>query len=372
MKDKLTFKNGTFRIMQIADIQETPWVSPDSIKLMELALDREKPDLVLFTGDQIYGLLPFFRIGDPLKNVERVLRQILRPITDRGIPFAVTFGNHDRESGVPNAAQAELYYRFPGCIRPDCRGEDDKGTFLLTVESETGEKKLNLLVFDSNGQNRTGAYEPVSKAQLVWFCGVRDRQKEELGTFLPTLAFQHIPVPEYYNVLLKKKRRSPGAVEAFRTHKNEFYSLPDELRDAGGFLGEAPASPDVNSGEFELLRESGVSALFVGHDHNNSFVAEYRGVTLAYTQCAGFHVYGPHRQRGVRMIVIDETAPSSFHTYTVTFDELTKDPLSAPLLEFALTHTPTSMEQIKRLAAVGLGAAAAGVCAAAVIRRVKR
>ena len=44
-----------FKIMQIADTQETPDVSPDTLSLINSALDREKPDLVIFTGDQIKG-----------------------------------------------------------------------------------------------------------------------------------------------------------------------------------------------------------------------------------------------------------------------------------------------------------------------------
>ena len=48
MSPKLTFKNGQFKIMQIADAQELPFgVSPDTLKLMELAVQAEKPDLIV-------------------------------------------------------------------------------------------------------------------------------------------------------------------------------------------------------------------------------------------------------------------------------------------------------------------------------------
>jgi len=46
---------GKFKIMQITDIQEIPDVSPDTIKLINAALEEEKPDLVVLTGDQIKG-----------------------------------------------------------------------------------------------------------------------------------------------------------------------------------------------------------------------------------------------------------------------------------------------------------------------------
>ena len=56
--------DGSFKVMQIADLQEIPAISPDTLKLMNAALDREKPDLVVFTGDQIKGYGITFRGGD--------------------------------------------------------------------------------------------------------------------------------------------------------------------------------------------------------------------------------------------------------------------------------------------------------------------
>ena len=48
-------KNGKFKIMQITDIQEIYNVSNDTLKLLEAAVEKEKPDLVVYTGDQIKG-----------------------------------------------------------------------------------------------------------------------------------------------------------------------------------------------------------------------------------------------------------------------------------------------------------------------------
>ena len=113
--------------------------------------------------------------------------------------------------------------------------------------------------------------------------------------------------------------------------------------------------------------------LCVGHDHNNSFVADKDGVKLIFTQGCGFHVYGPKRKRGVRVVTLDESDLSRFETYTVTFDELTKDRIRRPLTEFTLTHIPTSVEQVKKwipLAAAG-AATAGGLATAGLYRMMK-
>lgn len=370
----LRFRDGKFKIMQVADVQEVPQVSPDTVKLLTLAIEREQPDLIVFTGDQLYGLIPLFFLGDNEQNIRRTLQRILAPAEEAGIPFAVTFGNHDEQAGLTNAEQAKLYAEFPHYLHGDRHSDDDPGTLILSIQNGAGENACNVLLVDSNGQRGTGEYLPVKKEQLAWIKEQLDAQKETRGEPLPTLVFQHIPVPEYYLVLERAKRTQKGAVEAFRTHAHEYYVLPQALLAAGGFMGETPAIPDENSGEFDVLKQcGGVKGMFVGHDHNNSFVAEHEGIKLVYTQSAGFHAYGPGRKRGVRIITLDEQTPGDFSTYTVTFDELTKEKLHMPLIPFVLDRLPTTMEQVKRIAlAGGIGMLGCGAAAAAIYKRRKK
>lgn len=370
---KLSFnKNGKFKIMQIADVQEGAKVSPDTLRLIDLALEKEKPDLVVFTGDQIYGVHPSFYVKNKTSLAENTIRTIASAVNSKGIPFAVTFGNHDSQVGISNENQAEIYNSFDFCVHGFYRSETDKGTFRLPLYSD--EKHVfDVYLIDSNTQSITGEYLPVSKEQLDWFKNEREKAKEN-EDYTKGIVFQHIPVPEFFNVLKRVKFGTKGAVEAFRTHKGEFYVLPDEIIKNGGFMKESPATPDINSGEFDVLHEKGnILAIIVGHDHINSFVGEYKNIKLIYTQCAGFNVYGPKLKRGVRIIELDENNLSDFSTYTVTYDELTDEKLSAPLQEFILTHIPTSMEQVKRLAVLGIcGMAAAGTAAFIAYQKTKK
>ncbi len=356
--EKLTFnKNGKFKIMQIADVQECASVNPDTIKLLTLALEKEKPDLVVFTGDQIYGIHPSFYNKNRKEQAVKVLKEIISPVENAGIPFAVTYGNHDCQVGLSNAEQADIYAESPFNISGAPHSDTDRGTFRLPLYDDESHV-FDIYLFDSNGQAPTGEYLPVSEEQIEWFKEERERAKED-GKYINSLAFQHIPVPEFYDVLKRVKFGTKGAVEAYRRHKGEWYVLPEEILKTGGFMGESPATPDRNSGQFEALREKGnVLGLLVGHDHINSFVAEKDGIKLIYTQGAGFNVYGPGRQRGVRIVELDANDLGKFSTHTITFGELTDDKLSNPLQEFIFAHIPTSIEPVKRIAAVGLGTAA--------------
>ena len=90
---KLRFqKDGTFKIMQITDMQEIPAISKDTIALMERAVLEEQPDLVVYTGDQIKGYgVTYKGKGEELeREVAQTIGKLLEPVTKRGIPFAVT------------------------------------------------------------------------------------------------------------------------------------------------------------------------------------------------------------------------------------------------------------------------------------------
>ncbi len=370
--EKLKFnENGKFKIMQLADVQEGAKVSPDTLRLISLAIRQEKPDLVVFTGDQLYGIHPSFYTKNRKELAKATVKTIISPIEEAGIPFAVTYGNHDCQVGLSNAEQADIYNESAFCISGEYRCDEDKGTFRLPLYNNS-KHIFDVYLIDSNGQSPTGEYLPVSEEQLQWFRNERERAKEN-EDYTKGIVFQHIPVPEYYDVIKRVKFGTKGAVEAFRQHKGEFYVLPEEIKNQGGFMHESPATPDRNSGQFAALLEKGnILALIVGHDHINSFVADHSGMKLIYTQCAGFNVYGPGRNRGVRIIELDKNDLSSFNTYTVTYDSLTDEKLSNPLQEFIFNHIPTSMEQVKRLAAAGIIGASAVAISGAVIYRKKR
>ena len=347
MEPKLSFHNGKFKVMQIADAQEFSFVSRDTVLLLTMAVLLEKPDLVIFTGDQIHGMDPTFRLGNVRDNVEKTLYKLTKPIVKAGIPFAVTYGNHDAQVGLTNVEQAEIYATFAGCLRGVRRSEEDPGTFYLPVFGGDGNEKLRIFALDTGLQDAEGAYLPLTKARLAFI-------KENSPSGVKTAVFQHIPVPEFYDVLEEVQKGTPGAVEAYRTREGKYYRLPAEIVEAGGYLGESPAVPDENGGEFDALRENGnVLFIAVGHDHNNAFVAEKDGIRLIYTPGAGFHAYGPGENRGVRVFEFDEDDPAAFTTRLVTYRDAVGGEVSNPVLDFALTHIPTSVEEVRKIPVVG-------------------
>ncbi len=357
----LKFNNKKFKIMQIADIQETRTPNPDTVKLIDLALQKEQPDLVVFTGDQIQGYSATFQ-GNLYEYVKESVSTFIAPVVKRGIPFTFTFGNHDTQGGLGKKEQAEIYKSFDGFVETDNRNTNDIGSCCITIKGSDGEKAaMAVYVIDSNAKESDGSYSPVKKEQLEWYKSTRENLKNQFGQYVPSVVFQHIPVPEFYNIIEKTSFLDKNAVEDFKNNKHCFYTLSEEMLQRGDFMGETPAIPKINTGEFETLKEKGdVFALFVGHDHNNSFYREFEGITLGYTQGSGFNTYGPGDKRGVRILSFNEDDVRNFETYTVTMKELCDFTPSSPLKHFILSSFPSSKAEAiaKGLRIIGAATAA--------------
>ena len=50
--------------------------------------------------------------------MRKAIGQFTEPLAARGIPWAVTYGNHDFQCGLNNAELDGIYREFPGCVNP--------------------------------------------------------------------------------------------------------------------------------------------------------------------------------------------------------------------------------------------------------------
>lgn len=334
---KLEFKDKKFRILMIADTQEGKKVSSDTLALINASLERAQPDMVVFSGDQIWGKRNF---KGNSKEVERVLRELTKPVSDRNIPFAICFGNHDRQVGLSNAEQFEIYKKFPCFIGETTPDIDGVGNFCYEIKD--GDKtKFLLYLFDSHSNLKIG-YDNVHKNQIDWYRKTRDSYAEKAGSPIPSVVIQHIPVCEVFELLTQVRRTKRGAVRGFRTHDGEYFILNRERVNETGFMKESPADPQENSGEFEALCEKGeVRGLYFGHDHNNSFNGDINGIDVGYTQGAGFNVYGPGIDRGTR--VIDLFTDGTLETFDLRYRDIVGKRVNNELKYLIMQLCPTNM-----------------------------
>ncbi len=319
---KLQFnEDGTFKIMNLADIQDGTSLMSLSADFIDAAIEAEDPDLIVLTGDNIAG-----GSAGSLEKSEKAIDQFMSILEKHGVPVAVTFGNHDAEGSAASREEQMAIYSKYSCFIGFDDGEeiDHCGTYNIPVYSSksTYDVKFNVWMFDTGSYDENGQYDHVKQSQIDWY----KAQSLKLrlmngGLAVPSIAFQHIIVPEIYDVLKEVPAGTEGAVAKYG--KN--YVLPETAAE-GSYLGEAPCPSGINGGQFEALVEGGdVLAIVSGHDHTNSFVVPYKGIDIINSPTCGFRSYGNSESRGIRMFTINESNPYEYETEIVTFQELFAD-----------------------------------------------
>ena len=102
-------RKGEFKIVQFTDVHYIPDDPRSDIALERIreVLKVEKPDRVVFTGDIACG-----------KPVLKAMETVMLLVSGRKIPFAATFGNHDKEYGVGNEEFYDLIRTIPYNMHP--------------------------------------------------------------------------------------------------------------------------------------------------------------------------------------------------------------------------------------------------------------
>ena len=319
----LHFKaDGTFKVMAISDIQDGADVSPDAIKLITMALDAENPDMVVLNGDNIFDWSPSLLVsGD---NVKKSIETFMAPITAKKIPFAVVFGNHDFTVPMNQEAQWDFYQTFPGALGTMNKIGDRVGNYNVVVENTSGSPALNLWFFDSGGSTLSANGSAMLDEQLTWYKNTSDALKSANGgTPIPSVAFQHIPVPQIYDLLTEVGPGTPGAVEGTGVHSGRYYVANDALV-TDGVVGEGPCPLDDDKSEFDTWRQQGdVMAAVFAHDHKNDFRGTLQGIELMYDSSVGFYSYGNGDQHGVRVLEFNQDSVKNYQTRMVVWKDLT-------------------------------------------------
>lgn len=296
-------RDGSFTILQISDTQDTQYPSPNVMTLIEKALEESQPDLVIFTGDQLKNYDSDFDGGNLERKVRQAIDAIVRPVERRGIPFAAVFGNHDDSIDVSKEDQLKMYQRHSLCLMRDDEPElSGCGNYNLPILSSDGNRTaFNLYLLDSLGGGN-GVYDYIKQDQIDWYVRTGNALKAANGGKpVPSMEFQHIPLPEL---------RTVAGLGLIHTGENN----------------EGVSGPYYNSGFFDAMVAQGdVIAAFCGHNHTNTYIGTLDGVDLGFTPGAGFNEYGSGMERGVRVIELNESDLSTYDTHLLTFVGLLGD-----------------------------------------------
>ena len=314
VKQPLKFgEDGKFSIMHITDTHLDSDNVDDSVWLIGQALDRENPDLVVITGDNVDN-------DDDAEVTKGYITKLMNTFEERNIPVAVTFGNHDSERGAMSREDLMAFYNTFSCSVSVDDGPllTGCGTYNLPIMSSDGTKiKFNVWVFDSNDYDDEGEYGWVKKDQVEWYKATSDALRLlNGGEKVYSLAFQHIIVPEVYDALKKADGKTVFAFEHI-FNKGEYYVFDPDVVNYGT-LNETPCSGKQNDGQFDAMVEKGdVLAIFTGHDHTNAFGVRHKDIDIMNSLSTRYNGDAFSTQYGYRMLVIDENDTSTYESKVV-------------------------------------------------------
>ncbi|KAJ1290568.1 hypothetical protein BS78_02G253800 [Paspalum vaginatum] len=293
-RGKLRFRreSGTFKVLQVADMhyadgrstgcedvlpsQVAGCTDLNTTAFLYRVFRAEDPDLVVFTGDNIYGS----DSTDAAKSMDLAIA----PAIDMKLPWAAVIGNHDQEGTLSREGVMRHLVSMKNGLssfNPEGIEIDGYGNYNLEVSGVEGtsmdEKSvLNLYFLDSGDYSTVPSitgYGWIKASQQVWF--------QQTSSSLQA---------KYMNENPKQKEPAPGLV-FFHIPLPEFSSFT-----AANFTGvrqEGISSASINSGFFASMVEAGdVRAAFVGHDHINDFCGKLSGIQLCYAGGFGYHAYG--------------------------------------------------------------------------------
>lgn len=372
LKDKIRFKDGKLKVMQISDLQDTKNTSVDTLRFVDDAIAEVKPDLIIITGDQLDVVGMWGKGEKAEKNVAVAIRRLFSAIEKHNVPYVLTFGNHDRETGVSNEFQAKVYASLENCICFDDinDGRPDVGTFSVPVKSTDGKRiPLNFFVMDTHSKTKGVGFEGVNDEQLDWYRKTGEQLKAENGgEVVPSMVFQHIPVSNIMELFEEVPKGTKGSECDFVKDNKRYWILDEDKLFHNYTYGETP-SMTLGTKQFDAMKAQGdVFAMYFGHDHYNSFAGKVDGIDLGYCPGMGYNSYGS-KYRAFRVFEFDENNVKNYKTYSLNYKDCCGKMYTAPLKNSLTYWSPCNPSAAGPFAAKILGVAVPSIAALSLTRK---
>ena len=307
--------DGNFKVMHLTDIHigggfMSKDVDEKAINAVATMVTKEKPDLVIVTGDVAFPV-PYtagtFNNYSGAKAFANLMERL-------GVYWDVTFGNHDAEaySYFDREAMAEFYSDedFQYCLfQAGPEDVDGYGNHTIEVKNSKGVITQALILIDSQAyvkdniiESIKGTYDNIHENQVQWYENEINRMNAENKAIskkavpVKSLAFFHIPLVEM--------------LDGWTEFTENDYKDTADVKFIDGVMGEGGKVVYCGLGEDELFEKmlelDSTKAMFNGHDHLNNATFEYKGIKFSYGYSIDYFAYSGidklGSQRGCTMI----------------------------------------------------------------------
>lgn len=273
------------------------------------AMNTERPDLVIFTGDIVTAIF----------NKQRA-EMLANTMEAYGVYWCPVLGNHEGEHPLAYSRNNLIKLwsndkKYPHCLveagPEEIHGYGNYVVNLLNTDNTISQS----LIFMDSGNYVTkedekslhvseGSYDYIKADQIDWY----KEQINALPEGTKSSLFIHIPLCEYaigWNAIYDE---ASGTI-----------TDTDDCRYIDGMLREPVCCSEYNSGLFdEIVSLGSTQAVYCGHDHVNDYSITYKGVELNYLQPSGYSSYGWNDATGAKSEILEE---QSMQGYTILIME---------------------------------------------------
>lgn len=325
-----------FKVMQLTDVHIGAGYMSYKKDLMAFnavasMITREKPDLVIVTGDMSYPV-PFQAGTFNNKNSTVAFAELMESL---GVYWTVILGNHDSESYSYYSREkiAEIYTdeKYTHCLfEKGPEDVDGYGNHVIEVKNTKGIITQAFVMMDSHSYTDGDyfglfwKYDNIHQNQVDWYKKEIQRMNAEnnkvikaiqgdlngglfkqYGT-VKSLAFFHIPLVEM--------------LEGWTEFQNNNFKDTENFKYIDGIIGETGKRiyPGIGEDEFfEAMLELGsTKGIFNGHDHYNNVTFSYKDIIFSYGNSVDYLAYiGVSKEGSQRGCTVITTKPDA--TFTI-------------------------------------------------------
>lgn len=291
-----------FKVLHLTDIHITGGFANKeqdkmAINAVAAMVKAENPDLVIITGDMSFAIPTTGTINNKYAH-----EMFIRLMENLGVYWTVAFGNHDSEPFNYHSRQAiaDMYAdeSLERCLfSQSLNGVSGEGNHVINVKNSAGEVTQSLFVVDTHSYIHDGFiggtidsifwnYDSVKQDQVDWYANMIELYKPK-----SSLVFFHIPpieVKNAYDEYIANGRQDTDNVEWL-------YGVDGEdNNDEVVFSSRLENQPFFD----KILELGNTKAIFMGHDHLNNFVIDYKGVIFSYGYSIDYSAYKNIDEKG--------------------------------------------------------------------------
>lgn len=241
-------------------------------------ITKTKPDLIIITGDLIYG---------KYDDNGSLFTSFVTFMDTFQIPWAPIFGNHEGESKMGVDWQCEQLKNAKYCLfeQKELTGNGNYSVGIM----QGGKIKRVFYMLDTNGcsnaseetmQNgHTSKSAGFGPDQIEWYTNQITQLKEVSPDTKISFAY-HIQQAVFGEALEKY------GFDQTEKYQDIFIEYAENHSDGDfGYLGRQMKDPwDASKTIYEGMKKLGVDSIFVGHEHCNSASVVYEGIRFQYGQ----------------------------------------------------------------------------------------